>query len=189
MNYSIHSIVRTRSFGDGVSELLYKRPRGLLYKPGAKVNLVDHGEYYIASGASEAWTRILIDDIYISSPTIRIAQEGTNDFPKLIGENPDTLVFIAGGLGIAPCLAYCSNFPSDKLAAIIYRHKGKGVNNEWLNSYQNTKHIIDMSNALKDIPIDKKNKYYLCNDNKQENTLVKDYLLNQGVKGQLIYTN
>lgn len=185
-DYTLHAIVRTKTFSKNAHELVFKRGYNR-YRPGDQIDILDIGKYYIASGIQEPWARVLIDDVHIPSPNIRIAKDITNLYPTLVGANPKDTVFIAGDLGIGPCLSFCGTFPSDKFAKIIYKHSGEGVNQLWLDANQDTIHCEDLSIALSEIPIDNKYNYYICCDVLDENTMAKNYLLNHGISDRVIF--
>lgn len=189
MSYILSTIIRTKQFSPGISELVFKKPVMQPYKPGDKLKLLDFDRYYyIASGMQEVWSRIIIDDkVYINTPSIRFEREPINDIPNLLGTEPSKTVMICDELGIGPALAFCGTYPRDKFAKIIYKHSGKGVNEEWLNANQNVIHAVTVeAETLHSIPIEKDYNYYIC-CSKQENTFVKDYLLNKGVSDSVMF--
>ncbi len=182
-DYILSSIVRCQKLTPSISELLYKKPMFFRYRPGDKVKLLDYDkEYYIASGVQEPWARVLIDnDIYINSPTIRIKREPTNDIPDLVASEPSKTIIFCDDMGVAPCLSFCSTYPSEKLSNIYAATVSNLANNSWLNTHQNVTIKRDVSNLLgNDIPIGDEYNYYVIMD-KKGNTLVKDYLLDKGV--------
>lgn len=189
MSYILSTIIRTKHFSPSIAELVFKKPVMQRYKPGDKLRLLDYDKYYyIASGVQEVWSRIIIDDqVYINTQQIRFEREPTNDIPNLIGTDPSKTVFICDDLGIAPALSFCGTYPQDKFAKIIYKHSGKGVNEEWLKQNQNVHECVSLQpEDLATAPIEKDYNYYIC-CSKQENTLVKDYLLNKGVSDSVMF--
>ena len=190
MSYFLAQIKRTRPFSKKVSELVFQRPITSRYKPGDKVTLMDfEKDYYIASGVQEVWARILIDDIYIPTTSIRIKREPTNDIPSLIGAEPSKTVVICNDLGVAPALSYCATYPNDKFAGLFYKHSGEGVNIEWLKKNQKVTEWQQLAaSRFVDIPTEPDFNYYICCTDR-ENALIKDYLLNQGVSAKVMFTS
>ena len=133
--------------------------------------------FYMASGITEVWVRLLYnsnEDISFkefkpNSPFVLKGDHST-PYPNLSVMDYKNSIFIAEGIGIALCLSYFSSFPSHKIAQLFYVTKDEGINNEWLLGNQNTTIADDLNDGL---IIDRDKMYYLVGSTEYINSFKK----------------
>jgi len=188
MQYTTLPVIRTKKLTDNYTEIITKRKREIVYKPGdclliKKPASDDYRPYFLASGTQEAWLRIIVrcnTCEIISGNKIRTKHKPFNVFPSLVAVKKP--VFICSGIGASPFLSYMSTFPSEEVQ--VYITPGT-VNEEWLTKVKQAKIISSASELRNVLEVKQKPEYYICAESEQAQAF-KQILLDSGIKEKKI---
>lgn len=140
MDYTVLPIIRTKRLNDGYFEVILKKKREILYRPGDSLYIkkdpsADWTSVFVASGVSEPWLRIILPEEDYEKISQASKIRAKNDISRealTLHLDLDKPIFICEGLGIAPFLSYISSYPSEWV--IVYTI-GNVPNQAWIDCY------------------------------------------------------